>query len=74
MPKAEAAPIMAQAKGRSVLNPTDATRGYAGHHAQAAYSRWAPIYDLLFDLPFHPGGSRRRRLRRERPGPAARSL
>jgi len=37
------------------LNPTHVTRGYAGHHAQAAYSRWAPIYDLLFDLPFHPG-------------------
>jgi len=33
----------------------------AGSHAsakvltEAAYSRWAPIYDLLFDLPFHPG-------------------
>jgi phosphatidylethanolamine/phosphatidyl-N-methylethanolamine N-methyltransferase len=37
------------------LNPINATRGYAGHHAQAAYSRWAPIYDLVFDLPFHPG-------------------
>ena len=37
------------------MNPINATRGYAGHHAQAAYSRWAPIYDLLFDLPFHPG-------------------
>src|SRR5271169_4217411 len=23
----------------------------------AAYSRWAPIYDLIFDLPFHPGRS-----------------
>jgi phosphatidylethanolamine/phosphatidyl-N-methylethanolamine N-methyltransferase len=22
---------------------------------EAAYSRWAPIYDLIFDLPFHPG-------------------
>ncbi len=22
-----------------------------------AYSRWAPIYDLIFDLPFHPGRS-----------------
>ena len=21
------------------------------------YSRWAPIYDLIFDLPFHPGRS-----------------
>ncbi len=37
------------------MNPINATRGYAGHHAQAAYSRWAPIYDLVFDLPFHPG-------------------
>jgi len=37
------------------LNPINATRGYAPHHAQAAYSRWAPIYDLVFDLPFHPG-------------------
>jgi phosphatidylethanolamine/phosphatidyl-N-methylethanolamine N-methyltransferase len=37
------------------LNPTNATRVYAGHHAEAAYSRWAPVYDLIFDLPFHPG-------------------
>jgi phosphatidylethanolamine/phosphatidyl-N-methylethanolamine N-methyltransferase len=22
---------------------------------EAAYSRWAPVYDLVFDLPFHPG-------------------
>ena len=22
---------------------------------EAAYGRWAPIYDFLFDLPFHPG-------------------
>ncbi len=22
---------------------------------EAAYSRWAPIYDFLFDMPFHPG-------------------
>lgn len=33
----------------------------AGTHAsaevltEAAYSRWAPVYDLIFDLPFHPG-------------------
>jgi phosphatidylethanolamine/phosphatidyl-N-methylethanolamine N-methyltransferase len=28
----------------------------AGERAsQSAYSRWAPIYDLIFDLPFHPG-------------------
>ena len=37
------------------MNPINATRGYAGHQTQAAYSRWAPIYDLLFDMPFHPG-------------------
>ncbi len=49
------APIMAQARGRHELNAINATRGYAGHHAEAAYSRWAPIYDLIFDLPFHPG-------------------
>jgi hypothetical protein len=24
----------------------------------SAYSRWAPIYDLIFDLPFHPGRRR----------------
>jgi len=24
-------------------------------HTDAAYNRWAPIYDLVFDLPFHPG-------------------
>jgi phosphatidylethanolamine/phosphatidyl-N-methylethanolamine N-methyltransferase len=23
--------------------------------SQSAYSRWAPIHDLIFDLPFHPG-------------------
>ncbi len=32
-----------------------ATEAYGGHHAEAAYSRWAPVYDLIFDLPFHPG-------------------
>src|SRR6202046_108862 len=37
------------------MNPTDATQAYAGHSAEAASSRWAPIYDLIFDLPFHPG-------------------
>jgi phosphatidylethanolamine/phosphatidyl-N-methylethanolamine N-methyltransferase len=37
------------------LNPIHATERYAGHHAEAAYSRWAPVYDLIFDLPFHPG-------------------
>jgi phosphatidylethanolamine/phosphatidyl-N-methylethanolamine N-methyltransferase len=37
------------------MNPTNATQAYAGHTAEAAYSRWAPVYDLIFDLPFHPG-------------------
>jgi phosphatidylethanolamine/phosphatidyl-N-methylethanolamine N-methyltransferase len=37
------------------LKPVDATQEYAGHHTEAAYSRWAPVYDLIFDLPFHPG-------------------
>ena len=37
------------------MNPIHATERYAGHHAEAAYSRWAPVYDLIFDLPFHPG-------------------
>src|SRR4029077_2597232 len=37
------------------MNPINATQAYAGHTAEAAYSRWAPIYDLVFDLPFHPG-------------------
>jgi phosphatidylethanolamine/phosphatidyl-N-methylethanolamine N-methyltransferase len=25
--------------------------------SDSPYSRWAPIYDLIFDLPFHPGRS-----------------
>jgi phosphatidylethanolamine/phosphatidyl-N-methylethanolamine N-methyltransferase len=33
----------------------NATQGYAGRTAEAAYSRWAPVYDLIFDLPFHSG-------------------
>src|SRR6516165_2639193 len=37
------------------MNPINTTQVYAGRTAEAAYSRWAPIYDLLFDLPFHPG-------------------
>jgi len=37
------------------LNPVNATHSYAGHQTEAAYGRWAPVYDLIFDLPFHPG-------------------
>ena len=31
------------------------THASAKVQTEAAYSRWAPIYDLIFDLPFHPG-------------------
>ena len=35
-----------------------ARSGAAGKRAsESPYSRWAPIYDLIFDLPFHPGRS-----------------
>ncbi|MGA2044453.1 MAG: class I SAM-dependent methyltransferase [Roseiarcus sp.] len=30
-------------------------RPSAGALTEAAYNRWAPFYDLIFDLPFHPG-------------------
>lgn len=36
------------------LKPAQADRTAEGA-SQAAYSRWAPIYDLIFDWPFHPG-------------------
>jgi phosphatidylethanolamine/phosphatidyl-N-methylethanolamine N-methyltransferase len=42
-------------RGPQLLNPIHATENYRGHHAEAAYSRWAPVYDLIFDLPFHAG-------------------
>ena len=51
-----------------------ASQSYAGHHAEAAYSRWAPVYDLVFDLPFHPGRPRRRARRREAAGPGGEIL
>jgi phosphatidylethanolamine/phosphatidyl-N-methylethanolamine N-methyltransferase len=34
-----------------------ARSGVAAKRADSPYSRWAPIYDLIFDLPFHPGRS-----------------
>ena len=37
------------------MKPMNATQSYAGRSAEAAYSRWAPVYDLIFDLPFYPG-------------------
>jgi phosphatidylethanolamine/phosphatidyl-N-methylethanolamine N-methyltransferase len=39
------------------MSRSRATRTQLGYPAStdAAYSRWAPVYDLIFDLPFHPG-------------------
>ena len=54
------------------MNPIHATERYAGHHAEAAYSRWAPVYDLIFDLPFHPGRLAAARAAGSAAGPAAR--
>ncbi len=56
------------------MNPITSTEGYAGHHAQAAYSRWAPVYDLLFDLPFHPGRLAAARAAAEAAGPGGEIL
>ena len=50
------------------MNSINATQAYAGHSAEAAYSRWAPIYDLVFDLPFHPGRAAAARAAAERRG------
>ena len=54
------------------MNPIDATQSYAGHAAQAAYSRWAPVYDLIFDLPFHPGRAAAARAAADAAGPGER--
>src|SRR5580698_976025 len=56
------------------MNPIDATQAYAGHSAEAAYSRWAPIYDLLFDLPFHPGRAAAARAAADAAGPGGEIL
>jgi phosphatidylethanolamine/phosphatidyl-N-methylethanolamine N-methyltransferase len=37
--------------------------------ADSPYSRWAPIYDLIFDLPFHPGRSAAAEAATEAAGP-----
>jgi phosphatidylethanolamine/phosphatidyl-N-methylethanolamine N-methyltransferase len=37
------------------VNPIHATQRHEEQQTEAAYSRWAPVYDLIFDLPFHPG-------------------
>ena len=56
------------------MNPINATQTYAGHTAEAAYSRWAPIYDLIFDLPFHPGRAAAARAAAEAAGPGGEIL
>src|SRR6202142_3186716 len=56
------------------MNPIDATQTYAGHSAEAAYSRWAPIYALIFDLPFHPGRAAAARAAAEAAGPGGQIL
>ena len=38
------------------------------------YGRWAPIYDLIFDLPFHPGRSAAARAAAEAAGAAGEVL
>ena len=56
------------------MNPINATQAYAGHTAEAAYSRWAPVYDLIFDLPFHPGRAAAARAAAEAAGPGGEIL
>ena len=56
------------------MNPIDATHSYAGHAAEAAYSRWAPVYDLIFDLPFHPGRAAAARAAADAAGPGGEIL
>ena len=52
----------------------NATQSYAGRTAEAAYSRWAPVYDLIFDLPFHPGRAAAARAARLAAGPGGEVL
>ena len=56
------------------MNPMNATQAYGGHTAEAAYSRWAPVYDLIFDLPFHPGRAAAARAAAEAAGPGGEIL
>jgi phosphatidylethanolamine/phosphatidyl-N-methylethanolamine N-methyltransferase len=56
------------------MNPINATQSYAGRAAEAAYSRWAPVYDLIFDLPFHPGRAAAARAAGEAAGPGGEIL
>jgi phosphatidylethanolamine/phosphatidyl-N-methylethanolamine N-methyltransferase len=56
------------------MNPINASRAYAEHTAEAAYGRWAPVYDLIFDLPFHPGRAAAARAAAEAAGPGGEIL
>jgi phosphatidylethanolamine/phosphatidyl-N-methylethanolamine N-methyltransferase len=56
------------------MNPVNATQAHGGHTAEAAYSRWAPVYDLIFDLPFHPGRAAAARAAAEAAGPGGEIL
>ena len=52
------------------MKTIQASESYDGHHAEAAYGRWAPVYDLIFDLPFHPGRLASARAAADAAGPA----
>jgi phosphatidylethanolamine/phosphatidyl-N-methylethanolamine N-methyltransferase len=56
------------------MNPVNATQAHAGQTAEAAYGRWAPVYDLIFDLPFHPGRAAAARAAAEAAGPGGEIL
>jgi len=56
------------------MNPINATQAHGGRTAEAAYSRWAPVYDLIFDLPFHPGRAAAARAAAEAAGPGGEIL
>ena len=45
-----------------------------GAYGEAAYSRWAPVYDLIFDLPFHPGRAAAARAAADAAGPGGEIL
>ena len=56
------------------MHPINVTQAYAGRAAEAAYSRWAPVYDLIFDLPFHPGRAAAAKAAAEAAGPGGEIL
>ena len=56
------------------MKSMQAAERYEGRHAEAAYGRWAPVYDLIFDLPFHPGRAAAARAAAEAAGPGGEIL